>query len=242
MTLPKIDVPVYDVTLPSNGKSVRIRPFLVKEEKILLMAVESKDNENIIKTTKQIINNCVISDNVDVEKLPFFDIDYIFIALRAKSIGENIEMSYTCNNVASDGNKCGGTFKAEIDVSNCVIQKNDDITMDIKLNDTLSIKMKYPTYTVMKEIMDSESIFEKKIRVICNCVDRVVNGDKIYTTKDFSKEELKDFIEALTQEQYKKLEEFADNLPNFYISAKSICPKCKYEHNIKYTDFTRFFQ
>lgn len=242
MTLPKIDVPTYDIVLPSNGKTVRIRPFLVKEEKILLMAVESKDNENIIKTTKQIINNCVISDNVDVEKLPFFDIDYIFIALRAKSIGENIEMSYTCNNVTPDGSKCGGTFKAEIDVSNCVIQKNDDISMDIKLNDALSIKMKYPTYTIMKEIMDSDSTFEKKIRVICNCVDRVVNGDKVYTTKDFSKEELKEFVEALTQEQYKKLEEFADNLPNFYISATSTCPKCKYEHKIKYTDFTRFFQ
>ena len=114
--------------------------------------------------------------------------------------------------------------------------------MDIKLTDTMSIKMKYPTYTVMKEIMGNESIFEKKIRVICNCVDRVVNGDKVYTTKDFSKEELKEFVEALTQEQYKKLEEFVDNLPTFYISAKSICPKCKYEHNIKYTDFTRFFQ
>lgn len=242
MTLPKIDVPTYDVTLPSNGKTVKIRPFLVKEEKLLLIAVESKDNESIIKTTKQIINNCIISGNVDVEKLPFFDIDYLFIALRAKSIGENIELSFTCNNTTPEGNKCGGVFQADIDISNCQIEKNENISMDISLNNTLSIKMKYPTYTIMKEIMGNESILEKKIRVICNCVDRVVNGDKVYTTKDFSKEELKDFVESLTQEQYKKLEEFVDALPTFYIASKAKCPKCQYDHNIKYTDFTRFFQ
>jgi hypothetical protein len=241
MVLPKIDVPTYDVTVPSTGKSIKIRPFLVKEEKLLLMAVESKDNENIIKTTKQIINNCIVFGDIDLEKMPFFDVDYLFIALRAKSIGEKIEMSYTCNHTV-DGNKCGGVFQADIDISNCVIDKNDNIDMLIKLNNNLSIKMKYPSYTIMKAIMSNESVLEKKIRVICSCVDRIVNGDKVYTSKDFSKEELKRFIEGLTQEQYKKLEEFVDNLPTFYITSKGVCPKCKYEHNIKYTDFTRFFQ
>jgi hypothetical protein len=241
MGLPKIDVPIYDVTLPSSGKTVKIRPFLVKEEKLLLMAVESKDNENIIKTTKQVINNCIVASDIDVEKLPFFDIDYLFIALRAKSIGENLEMSYTCNNATPEG-KCGGVFQADIDISNCVIDKNEDIGLDVKLSNTLSIKMKYPTYSIMKAIMGNETIMEKKIRVICSCVDRVVNGDKVYTTKDFSKEELNAFVEGLTQEQYKKLEEFVDNLPSFYIESKSLCPKCQYEHTIKYTDFTRFFQ
>jgi hypothetical protein len=241
MGLPKIDVPTYDVTLPSNGKTIKIRPFLVKEEKLLLMAVESKDNENIIKTTKQVINNCIVSGDTDLEKMPFFDIDYLFIALRAKSIGEKIEMSYTCNNTF-EGNKCGGVFQTDIDISNCVIDKNENIDLNIKLNNTMTIKMKYPSYTIMKAIMGNETVLEKKIRVICACVDRIINGDKVYTTKDFSKEELKRFIEGLTQEQYKKLEEFIDNLPTFYIASKSRCPKCAYEHNIKYTDFTRFFQ
>lgn len=241
MALPKIDVPTYDVTLPSDGKTIKIRPFLVKEEKLLLMAVESKDNENIIKTTKQIINNCIVSGNVDLEKMPFFDVDYLFIALRAKSIGEKIETSYTCNNVI-EGNRCGGVFQTDIDISNCIIDKNENVDMNIKLNNTLTIKMKYPSYSIMKAIMGNESVLEKKIRVICSCVDRITNGDKVYTTKDFSKEELKKFVEGLTQEQYKKLEEFVDNLPTFFISSKSKCPKCQYEHNIKYTDFTRFFQ
>jgi hypothetical protein len=241
MTLPKIDVPTYDVTIPSSGKSIKIRPFLVKEEKLLLMAVESKDNENIIKTTKQIINNCIVSGDVDVEKLPFFDIDYLFIALRAKSIGESIEINYTCNNTVN-GNKCGGVFETNIDISNCVIEKPNDVDMNLKLTNKITVKMKYPTYSIMKMIMSNETVLEKKIRVICSCVDRIVNEDKVYTSKDFSKEELKRFIEGLTQEQYKILEDFVDNLPTFYISSKSVCPKCQYEHNIKYTDFTRFFQ
>ena len=140
MTLPKIDVPIYDITLPSNGKTIKIRPFLVKEEKLLLMAIESKDNDNIIKTTKQVINNCIVSGDLDLEKIPFFDVDYLFIALRAKSIGEKIETSYVCNNVV-DGNKCGGVFETDIDISNCVIKKKDDITMDIALSSKLSMKM-----------------------------------------------------------------------------------------------------
>lgn len=241
MTLPKIDVPIYDVTLPSDGKTIKIRPFLVKEEKLLLMAVESKDNENIIKTTKQVINNCIVSGDVDVEKLPFFDIDYLFIALRAKSIGEKIEMSYTCNNTTPEG-RCGGVFQADIDVSKCKISKNENIGMDVKVSDKISIRMKYPTYSIMKAIMGNETILEKKIRVIMNCVDRILSGDKVYTTKDFSKEELKAFIEDLTQDQYKHLEEFVDNLPSFYIESEAKCPKCGHVHTIKYTDFTSFFQ
>ena len=205
------------------------------------MAVESKDNENIIKTTKQIINNCIVFGDVDVDKLPFFDIDYLFIALRAKSIGESIEINYTCNNTVN-GNKCGGVFEANIDISNCVVEKPNDVGMNLKITNKISIKMKYPTYSIMKMIMSNETVLEKKIRVICSCVDRIVNEDKVYTSKDFSKEELKRFIESLTQEQYKILEEFVDNLPTFYIASKSVCPKCQYEHNIKYTDFTRFFQ
>lgn len=232
---------MYDVTLPSSGKTIKIRPFLVKEEKLLLMAVESKDNENIIKTTKQVINNCIVAGDVDVEKMPFFDVDYLFIALRAKSIGEKIEMSYVCNNATPEG-KCGGAFQADIDVSNCQISKNENIGLDVKLSDKITIKMKYPTYSIMKSIMGSETIIEKKIRVIMSCVDKILNGDKVYTTKDFSKEELRAFIEDLTQDQYKKLEEFIDNLPSFYILSKGKCPKCGFDHEIKYTDFTRFFQ
>jgi hypothetical protein len=241
MTLPKIDVPIYDITLPSNGKTIKIRPFVVKEEKLLLMAIESKDVEDIIKTTKQVINNCIVSGDLDLEKMPFFDVDYLFIALRAKSLGETIETSYVCNNMV-DGNKCGGVFETVIDISNCVIEKKDDIIMDIIISNKLSIKMKYPSYSIMKMIASNENNFQKKIRIIASCIERITNGDKVYSSKDFSKEELIDFIDGLTREQFVKLEEFVDNLPSFAIESNGICPKCGFKHEIKYKDFTRFFQ
>ena len=240
MSLPKVDVPIYEITLPSDKRTVKIRPFLVKEEKLLLMAVESNDNANIIKTTKQVINNCLL-EPIDVEKLPFFDVDYLFIALRAKSIGEKIEVSYTCNNDVENG-KCGGNFQTEIDISNCEIEKDESIDTTIKLSDTITMKMKYPSYDIMKLIMGNETIIEKKIRVIMSCVERIVSGDKIFTQKDFTKEELKDFLENLTQDQYKKLEYFVDNFPTFYVKASGICHKCGFNHEIKYQDYARFFQ
>lgn len=241
MSLPKVDVPIYDVTIPSTGKEIKIRPFLVKEEKLLLMAVESKDNENIIKTTKQIINNCIVSGNVDLEKIPFFDVDYLFIALRAKSVGESIEVNYRCNNTVG-GQTCGGAFAVDVDIANCKIGKKESIKDIIQLTDKLSVKMKYPSYSIMKMITGNETVLEKKIRIIGSCVERIVNDDKIYTSKDFTKEELYGFIGDLINEQYKKLEEFVDNFPEFYIEANGVCAKCGHNHNVRYTDFTRFFQ
>jgi hypothetical protein len=241
MTLPKIDVPTYDVIVPSTGKEIQIRPFLVKEEKLLLMAVESKDNENIIKTTKHVINNCIVSGKLDLEKIPFFDVDYLFIALRAKSVGEKIEVSYKCNNLV-EGQICNGVFNVDVDIAKCKIQEKEGIKDLIKLSGTLSVKMKYPSYSIMKLISGNENVIEKKIRVMINSVDKIINGDKVYTTKDFTKEELRGFIEGLTNEQYKKLEEFIDNFPEFYIEAKGVCGKCGSNHDVRYTDFTRFFQ
>jgi hypothetical protein len=243
LVLPKIDVPIYDLTLPSTGETVRFRPFLVKEEKLLLIAAESKETETIIKTTKQVINNCLVdSGAINVETLPFFDIDYLIIALRAKSVGENIDMEYECNNMV-EGARCGGKFKTVIDISNCVIDKPDtSITPDVKFSDKITVKMKYPTYTTMKVINGNDNIMDKKIHIIMGCIERIVNGDKIYSTKDFSKDELKGFVEGLTHEQYEKLEYFVDNLPGFAVETEGKCPKCGFEHKLKYKDFTSFFR
>jgi hypothetical protein len=241
MSLPKIDVPIYELSLPSDGKTIKIRPFLVKEEKLLLMAVESNDIQNIIKTTKQVINNCILEKKLDIEKLPFFDIDYLFIALRAKSIGESIEVSYTCNHDTENG-RCGGTFETSIDISKCEVEKDPEAKDTIELSDKITMKMKYPTYDIMKLIMSNETVIERKLRIIMSCVDKIVTQDKIYTQKDFTKEELKRFLEDLTQDQYKKLEHFIDNFPTFYVKADAKCPKCGFVHDIKYQDFARFFQ
>jgi hypothetical protein len=149
--IPKITVPTYEVFLPSTGKPVKIRPFLVKEEKLLLMAIHSNDTDEIIKTTIQTVQNCVLDKKVDVSKLPFFDIDYLFIALRAKSIGESIEVRFTCNFI-DNNNVCGNTFKSEIDISNCRIRKDESIGTEIPLGQGVTVKMRYPSYGEMKKI------------------------------------------------------------------------------------------
>lgn len=240
--LPKIDLPTYKLRLPSSGKEITVRPFLVKEEKLLLMAVESDDERDIIDTTKQIINNCIVSGDVVVDKLAFFDIDYLFIALRAKSIGENVDIKFTCNAVSpTKGDKCGYVFPAKIDVANCSVIKRDDISMDIGLSNKLSIRMKYPTYSTMKMIMDNDNIIDKKINIIVGSIDYIVDGESILTSKDYTKEELFDFVENLTQEQYRKLENFVDNFPSFVVKADAVCEACGFHHHLEYKEFASFF-
>lgn len=238
--LPKIDLPTYELKLPSSGKSVTVRPFLVKEEKLLLMALESGETQDVINTTHQIINNCILSGDIKVSSLPFFDVDYLFIALRAKSIGESIDIKFTCNNVVDD-HVCGATFPAKIDISNCKVIKDENISSDIQLTGDLKIKMKYPTYSVMKSIFNNENALNKKIRIMASCVEYIVEKDQIHSSKDISKEEIIEFIENLPQEQFKKLEAFIDNFPHFLIASKATCEKCGFEHDLEYSDFTSFF-
>jgi hypothetical protein len=240
MAIPKIDLPIYELKLPSNGKEIKVRPFLVKEEKLLLMAAEADDADEIIKVTKQVINNCMI-DDVKIDNLPFFDVDYLFIALRAKSIGEKIDMSFTCNNIVND-DRCKNVFDVPIDIAKAHVVKPENISNKIDLGNKLSVKMKYPTYTIMKIINDKDSIIDKKIKVIANCIDTIANGDKVSTSKDFTKKEAEDFVESLTKAQFEKLEEFVDNFPYFVVDVDHKCEKCGFDHHIEYRDFASFFQ
>lgn len=241
MELPKIDLPIYELKLPSDGRTVRVRPFLVKEEKLLLIAVESQDQSTIIQTTKQIINNCLIDNDVNVEKLPFFDVDYLFIALRAKSVGETVSVNFICN-MYTDGAKCGTMFPVDIDISKCEVIKKDGISNVVKITDRVALKMRYPGYEVMKRFNESEDSFTKKIKIMAASIDQIVEGDRVMSYKDFSREQLEQYIETFTEEQYKKLEEYVDNFPSFVILAEGTCPKCKFEHKLRYSDFTSFFR
>lgn len=238
--LPKIDLPTYQIKIPSSGKEITIRPFLVKEEKLLLIALESGDEYEIINTTKQVINNCIVDNVVNVESLPFFDVDYLLIVLRAKSVGESIEIKFNCNNEVND-ELCGAVFPANIDISNCEIVQNPDIKKDIRLSGNILVKMKYPTYSAMKQIMTDEDEITRKVKLISNSIEMVQDKDKVYTAKDFSKDELISFIEGLTQDQFKKLELFVDNFPTFEVTSEAICSKCGFNHKLRYNEFTSFF-
>lgn len=233
MELPKNELPIYELKVPSSGNLLKVRPFIVKEEKLLHMAVESNDENDIINTTKQIVNNCILEGDFSVDKSPFFDVDYLFIALRAKSVGESIPVDFTCN-------PCGNVFSVDIDVANVEV-KFPDIDKEIKLSGSLMFKMKYPNYTTMKLILDNDNIINKKINIIAGSVEYVKDKEKFYTLKDLKKGELQEFIETLTQEQFKKLENYVDNFPTFVIKAEAKCENCGYEHKIEYTEFTSFF-
>lgn len=210
--LPKIEYPTYELNIPSSGKTIRVRPFLVKEEKILLMAAESNDDMEIVNTTKQVIRNCLLDDDVDVEKLPFFDIDYLFIALRAKSIGEKIDMRFTCNNEVED-HRCGHVFIAPVDIAKARIVRDESISMTADISDKIKIKLKYPTYSVMRMIKEEDGTIERKLKVLVNCIDQIINRDVVTSAKDYSKDELKTFLESFTEEQFSKLGEFVENFP-----------------------------
>lgn len=239
MALPKIDVPTYDLTVPSTGQIMKVRPFNVKEEKLLLIAVESKNADDIISTVKQVINNCIIESDVDINKLPFFDIDYIFIFLRAKSIGDSVDIILTCNNETENG-ICGNRIASKLDISKVDIIKEEALSDDIKLDKTKGVKLKYPNYATMKRIEFGNPV-DAKTNIIINSIDYIYDKNGIYSSKDHSKEELKEFIESLTEENYKKMEAFVDNFPTFAVVLEENCSKCGFHHRVRYTDFYDFF-
>ena len=231
--IPNNELPKFELKLPSSGRKTSFRPFTVREEKLLLMAVESNDNKDIIDTTLQVIQNCCLDKSLEVDKLPFFDIDYIFIALRAKSIGESITVDYTCGN-------CSHVFPGKIDISQHKVKKSDR-KKNIDLGNMI-FTMKYPNYATMKIINEDEHIINKKTAVIVGSIHYVTQKDQVYHVgKDMFEGEAFELIEGLTRGQFKKLEEFVDDFPTVVVENKTKCPKCKNESTQEYDDFTSFF-
>jgi ribosomal protein L6P/L9E len=238
--LPKIDVPTYEIEIPSNKEVIKVRPFTVKEEKLLLMAMESNDADEIVKTVKQVINNCIIGGNFNIDKLPFFDVDFLFIFLRAKSIGESVEVNLTCNNTLEDGNTCGNVFPAMMDIAKCEIVRPEGVNEDIKLNEKQGVKMRYPNYAAMKRVELGNEI-DEKTNTIVNAIDYIYDAKGMYSWKDYSKDELKEFVEGLTEENYNKMMAFVDNFPTFVVKMEATCNKCGFHHTVRYSDFYDFF-
>jgi hypothetical protein len=254
MTLEFVEVPNYELILPSSKEPITVRPFLVKEEKLLLHALKSEEISRIISTTEQIVSACVVEwpDGKDITKIPFFDVDYLFIALRAKSVGETLDVQFTCRNgirhEAEEGvddmeiyRECGATFNIPIDITNINLENEDNASKLIKLNDKFSVKLTCPSYRIMRAISDGEDDYESRVRLIASCVDRIYQGEKTLSRKEFSPMEVIAWVEGLTQEHFKKLEEFVDNFPSFYVEGEGDCPKCSFHHTVRYDDFESFF-
>ena len=247
MGLPTIAVPEYTLTIPSSGKEVKYRPFLVKEEKILLLAMESEKTEEIITATKTIIENCVYGD-IDVEEMPTFDIEYIFLQLRGKAKGEVIDLNYKCP-------KCESEIPIAISIDDIAIQRNKEHTKDIKLNEELGVMMKYPNLSLQTKIAqeDEKPEVERLFETMIDCIDYIYDKETTYPSKDHTKEEMTIFLESLTDNQFQKISKFFETSPVLKHNIKLHCknkgkvPKgekkkeCGYKEEISLEGLNSFF-
>ncbi len=240
MPLPKIDAPVFDLTLPLSKKKIKFRPFLVKEQKNLLMAMESNYREMIEKNVKQVLQNCTINENIDIEKLPVIDIEFYFLNLRARSVGEIVENKYRCDNEV-DGNKCGNIMEVSVnllDLKVTNIKEDDDL---IQLTDEICIKLKYPEFSILNKVNNLEAITDIAFEMIAESVEYVYDGEQYHYSNEIPHQEMLEFIESLNQQQFSKIEDFFANLPKLEKKIEMKCSRCGFEHRMDIEGLESFF-
>jgi hypothetical protein len=241
--LPKLDVPIYETKLISNDQVVRFRPFLVKEQKLFLMAAESEEPKDTINAIKQVLRNCIL-DDIDVDSMATFDIEYLFLQLRARSIGEVVNLRFNCNNnVTEKGEekKCGNLVKIDINVLEINPTKDQEHTNKIQITDKVGVVLKYPTFnSIDSNEIDSQDM-QQVLNVIVSCIDYVYDDEQVYYAKDTKKEELIEFIENMKQGDLEKLSSFFTTLPKLKKDVQFHCDKCGYEEDIILEGVQSFF-
>ena len=236
MPLPKIVTPSYELTLPSNGKKISYRPFLVKEEKILILAIESSSLKQISRAIKDILKNCILTKGVKVDELPTFDIEYLFLNIRSRSIGESIELVVTC---PDDGETKVNTT---IYIDEIEVKKNKEHSTDIKIDDTYTMRMKYPS---LDEFIDENFNFEgqsdNSFDIIASCIDMVFSEEEAWEAKDCTKKELIEFVEQMNSSQFKEIEKFFDTMPQLSHQIEVVNPKTKVKSTVTLEGLASFF-
>jgi hypothetical protein len=240
MALPKIDAPVYELDLPLSGNHVRFRPFLVKEQRNLLMALESDDKETIEKNVRQVLHNCTLTENIDIDSLPILDVEYYFLQLRARSVGEVVDNKYRCENVVNE-KKCGNLMETSINLLDIQIEKDDSISDIVQINDSISVKLKYPEFSVLKTVAHFDNSADIAFQMIIESIDYIFDGQQYYYAKETTQEELTEFIESLNQDQFSRIERFFENLPKLNKTINMTCSKCGYAHTIEVEGLDNFF-
>lgn len=228
MALPKLDNPVFEIVIPSLKKKVRYRPFLVKEEKLLLMARESKKVEDQINCIKQIINNCIL-DEINIDNLTSFDLEYLFVNLRAKSVSETVEMIYECP-------KCNEKTNTEIILSKAKLEGGEEVDYNVKLSPTVGMKMKYPTFDTMMRAEESGLV-----DIVISCLEYIYDDKTTYPVEDHTKQDLTEFLENLTFEQLQGIEKFFEDMPKLVYEEKMTCPICGESDVQRIEGITNFF-
>ena len=238
--LPKIDVPIYETNLISNGELIRFRPFLVKEQKLFLMASEAEDQKETINTIKQVLRNCIL-DDIDVDKMATFDIEYVFLQLRARSVGEVVNLRFTCNNNIDEEKKCGNAVQIDVNVLDIKPELNTEHKNKIQINEKVGIVLKYPTFGSVNMADINAEDMDQILDVIISCIDYIYDEEQVYHAKDSTKEELKEFIENLKQSDLEKISDFFNTLPKIKKDVEFNCNKCGYHETLQLEGIQSFF-
>ena len=237
MRLPKITTSEHELVLPSNGKTVKYRPFLVKEEKILILALEGANQKEITNAVKQVIKACVITRGIKIEQLPAFDIEYLFLNIRAKSVGESIDLLVTCGD---DGKT---EVAVNVPINDIQVVKSEEHSTDIEIGGGYIVKMKYPSLNQFIETNFTEDTdtVEQSFSIISSCIDMVYNDEEMFTAAECTKKELKEWVESLTSAQFAKIEKFFETMPKLQHTLKVVNPNTKKENTVVLEGLTDFF-
>jgi len=237
MPLPKISTPTYELVIPSTGKKIKYRPFLVKEEKILIIAMESEDTSQISNAVKDVIKSCILTRGVKVEELSTFDIEYLFLNIRGKSVGEEVEVLITCPD--------DGVTKVPMTISldEIQIQVDENHSKDIRLDDSLTLRMRYPS---MQEFIKNNFALENvdvddTFEIITSCIEQVYNEEESWSASDCTKKELKEFVEQLSSKQFKEIENFFTTMPKLSHTITVKNPNTEVENEVVLEGLASFF-
>ena len=229
MALPKVSTPTHSLKLPSDGRTIKYRPFLVKEEKILLMAVESENEKEITEAVKTIISNCV-EDDININDLPVFDIEYLFLNLRSKSVGETVKLNMKCEH-------CENECLVGVNLSEVEISRTEGHDTKIPLTGEIGVIMKYPTFGIA-ESADAKS---NPLKVVNLCIDKIYDSKSVYDSRDSTDEELTEFVESLNHEQFQKIQNFFETMPKMQKDIEFKCSKCEKENSMVVDRLQDFF-
>ena len=238
MPLPTIATPTYELELPSTGKKVKYRPFLVKEEKLLVLALETENTKDISTAIKTVLKNCIQTRGVKVDNLPTFDIEYLFLNIRGKSVGEEVEV----NLIAPDDEVT--EVPVTINIDEIKVQKSEEHNKKVKLDETLVIEMKYPSLDqFIKSNFDfgEEVSMDQSFDLIGSCIDKIYNEEEVWSTADCTKKEVKDFLEQMNSMQFKEIEKFFETMPKLSHSVTFTNPKTKVKSTVVLEGLSSFF-
>ena len=238
MPLPTIVTPTYELELPSTGKKIKYRPFLVKEEKLLVLALETENTKDISTAIKTVLKNCIQSRGVKVDNLPTFDIEYLFLNIRGKSVGEEIEV----NLISPDDEVT--QVPVTINIDDIKIQKSEEHNNKVKLDETLMMEMKYPSLDqFIKSNFDfgDEVTMDQSFDLIASCIDKIYNEEEVWSTADCTKKEVKEFLEQMNSLQFKEIEKFFETMPKLSHSVTFTNPKTKVESTVVLEGLSSFF-